>query len=244
MSIKQIIYPFIVVLISASIGSCKTVTKEKHMTENNQINLEKLKQEFVQYSSPHAQDILYRPSVPVKDILDPRIQQFIHNMKTHLKGKGIGLAANQLGKPLQIFMIEYQAGNPRYHYLKFPSVPLQVFINPKITAASQEKVSFWHGCLSAIDKPKGLLATYKWIEYEAYDEDGTHKTGRLDGLAAVIFQHEFRHLLGSLYIDHAKEFRSGEELTRLFEEGKLQPYAPADKDVPLLLSDYIVGTPI
>ncbi|MES2614191.1 MAG: peptide deformylase [Bdellovibrionota bacterium] len=217
------------------------------MSQNTvQQNNENLKQEFVQYSSGIGKKILYEPTKPVdaESIGAPKIQKIISSMKAHLQGKGIGLAANQIGEPLQIFMIEYRQDTERYKYLNFPSIPLQVFINPRITAASKEKMSFWHGCLSALDKPRGLIATYQWIEYEAYDENGHKKTGKLDGLGAVIFQHEFRHLLGSLYIDHAKIFLNQEELKQLFESHKLNPYEPANDDIPLLLADYEIGAPI
>jgi len=232
------------ITLFTSISSCKTTTEGIVMTKNTQSNIENLQHEFVQYSSEKGKQILYHPTKPVENIADSKIQKIIYNMKTHLQGKGIGLAANQIGEPLQIFIIEYLPNKEKYNYLNFPSIPLQVFINPKITAVSKEKMSFWHGCLSAIDRPRGLIATYSWIEYDAYDENGWHKIDRLDGLSAIIFQHEFRHLLGSLYIDHAKNFLNLDELKSLFELGKLKPYEPADDNVPLLLSDYKVGDPI
>jgi len=121
---------------------------------------------------------------------------------------------------------------------------LQVFINPRIINASSEKISFGHGCLSALDKPGGLVATYRRIEYEAYDENGKYKTERLDGLESVIFQHKFCHLLGSLYLDHAKSFMDVNELRLLFETGKLKLYEPANEDIPLLLEGYSIGESI
>ncbi|MDE4948973.1 peptide deformylase, partial [Francisella tularensis subsp. holarctica] len=83
----------------------------------------------------------------------------------------------------------------------FESVPYQVCINPKMTKASKQRVSFWHGCLSALGENRGKLATYKEIEYEAYNQHGEKITVKLDSIAAVIFQHEFTHILGSVYVD-------------------------------------------
>lgn len=214
------------------------------MSKSTTPGVEDLQHEFIQYSSSKGQKILYQPTKLVENIKSPIIQKILHRMENHLQGKGIGLAANQIGEPFQIFMIQFQNDVERYKHLNFPSVPLQIFINPKITAVSQEKVSFWHGCLSAIDWPRGLVATYRWIEYDAYDENGNSKKGRLEGLGAVIFQHEFRHLLGSLYIDHAQYFIKMEELECLFKLGNLNPYEPADENVPLLLADYTIGDPI
>lgn len=201
---------------------------------------------FVQYNSDLGKDVLYKISKPVKDIKSSEIQSLIEEMKEKMRGSGIGLAANQVGKPLQLFMIEFspdpknEAHTTRYKGIK-ASVPFQVFINPKILEASHEKVSFWHGCLSTLDRDKGLLATYKWIKYEAYNSKNEKITGTLEGLAAVIFQHEFRHLLGSLYIHRAKTFKTEEELSHLFASGALKPYDNADETMPHLIGDYIVG---
>ncbi|WGL59797.1 peptide deformylase [Pigmentibacter sp. JX0631] len=208
----------------------------------NSIN--SLENEFVQYSSSLGKEILYKPSLEVKNILDPNIQEILQKMRIQLNGKGIGLAANQIGFPLQIFMIEFNNENERYKHLNFESIPNQVYINPRIVNTSKERVSFWHGCLSAIGKPRGLVATYKWLDFEAFDENGNFKSGRLDGIGSVIFQHEFRHLLGSCYFDHAKEFLEYEKLNNLFLSGVLNPYEIVSEEVPLLLADYIVGTKI
>src|SRR5690606_2320765 len=107
-----------------------------------------------------------------------------------LRAEGVGIAANQLGKRLQIFIIEAASDNPRYQVLG--AVKKQIFLNPKITKVSAERKNFWHGCLSAEDKKRGNVATYEWIEYECVNPKGEVENGRLDGFAAVIFQHEFR----------------------------------------------------
>ena len=76
-------------------------------------------------------------------------------------------------------------------YPSLSEVSFQVFINPVITKASSDRVRFWHGCLSAKGKKYGELASYTWLKYEALDSSLQTMRGSLDGLAAVIFQHEF-----------------------------------------------------
>ena len=146
-------------------------------------------------------------------------------------------------------MIEFTQDKSKASYTNryitnLASVPFQVFINPKITQTSKEKMSFWHGCLSALEHKKGIVATYKWIEYEAFNEKAEMIKGRLEDFGAVIFQHEFRHLLGGLFLDKAKTFHTQEELWELFDKKALKPYDKASKNTPLLLEDYLVGESI
>lgn len=205
--------------------------------------------EFVQYDSSFGQKILYTPCAKVTNILSSSTQKLIKRMQTAVQGKGIGLAANQIGYGVQIFLITYDPeptspAHTRRYQLDWEPIPMQVFINPRIISASPECISFWHGCLSAESRDRGKVATYAWLTYEAYNERAEKITGKLAGLGAIIFQHEFRHLLGSLYCDHALEFKPFSPLAEELAQGKLQLYAPADASVPHLLSDYRVGETI
>ncbi|MDE5010892.1 peptide deformylase, partial [Francisella tularensis] len=78
-------------------------------------------------------------------------------MHEKMQGNGIGLAANTIGYPYQIFMIEFVSSNARYPF-SFDSVPYQVFINPPITKASKQRVSCWQGCWSAGGEKRGTRA--------------------------------------------------------------------------------------
>lgn len=155
---------------------------------------------------------------------------------------GVGIASNQLGKRLQIFMIEAKPSNPRYQVLG--PVEKQVFINPVITKTSKARKNFWHGCLSADGENRGNVATYEWIEYRCRNEKGEVQTGRLEGFAAVIFQHEFRHMLGGTYLDHAKHFLPKEELDLQLDSGELPFFEIASDTLPLLIDGYKVGETI
>jgi len=155
---------------------------------------------------------------------------------------GVGIASNQIGKRLQIFMIEAKSSNPRYKVLG--PVEKQVFINPVITKTSKTRMNFWHGCLSADGENRGNVATYEWIEYRCQDERGEVRTGRLEGFAAVIFQHEFRHMLGGTYLDHAKHLLPKEELDAQLESGKLPFFELASDTLPLLIEGYELGETI
>lgn len=155
---------------------------------------------------------------------------------------GVGIASNQLGKRLQIFMIEAQPSNPRYKVLG--PVEKQIFINPIITKTSKKRKNFWHGCLSADGEDRGNVATYEWIEYTCRNQKGEMQHGRLEGFAAVIFQHEFRHMLGGTYLDHANHFLPKEELDQRLDSEELPFFDVANDSLPLLIEGYEIGETI
>ena len=156
-----------------------------------------------------------------------------------LRKAGVGIAANQLGKRLQIFIIEAKVDNPRYKVLG--PVEKQVFINPKITNVSKKRKNFWHGCLSADGEKRGNVASFEWIEYECQNQKGEVQHGRLDGFAAVIFQHEFRHLMKGTYLDHANHLLSKDELDQKLETGELPFFEMTNDTLPLLINGYQLG---
>lgn len=185
---------------------------------------------------------LYLPPRMIRDVEfnSPTLNELIDSMYTIMvKKSGVGIAANQLGKRLQIFIIEAKSDNPRYKVLG--PVSKQIFINPMITSVSTKKKNFWHGCLSANGEKRGNVATYEWIEYKSQNEKGEIKTGRLDGFASVIFQHEFRHLMNGTYLDVANHFLSKTELDYEIEMGKIPFFETASDTLPLLISGYKVG---
>lgn len=168
------------------------------------------------------------------------LQSFITELRTTMhQTNGVGIAANQVNKNLQVFLIE-AINNIRWHK-DFGKIPYQVFINPKIIKASKEKRNFWHGCLSGRGEKLGNVATYDWIEYEAFDMQGKIITGRLDGLAAVVFQHEFRHLLGGTYLDKAVEFLDSTEVYVGANDGDIALFELVEDALPVMLDDYVIG---
>jgi peptide deformylase len=168
------------------------------------------------------------------------LNNFINSMyEVMVKNAGVGIAANQLGKRLQIFIIEAKADNPRYKVLG--PIEKQIFINPIITKVSAVRKNFWHGCLSAKGEKRGNVATYEWIEYQCQNQEGEIQNGRLDGFAAVIFQHEFKHLMNGTYMDIAKQFLSKDELDIKTAAGELPFFEIAPDTLPLLINGYIVG---
>ena len=91
--------------------------------------------------------------------------------------------------------------------LDLPEQPVTVVINPLITAIPDSTVCFeCDGCLS-IPNFSGNSVRYPWIDVEYYNLQGEKVLEKLigynrkDGFTGVIFQHEYDHTKGILFID-------------------------------------------
>jgi peptide deformylase len=105
---------------------------------------------------------------------------------------GVGLAANQIGEPHRIFLIDIASEDE-------PS-DLRVFINPELVAT--EGTQTWEeGCLSFPGVTEEVKRSAK-VKVRATDRDGKPFELEADGLLAVAIQHEYDHLEGVLMIDH------------------------------------------
>lgn len=105
------------------------------------------------------------------------------------KNKGVGLAAPQIGKKLNLAIINLS------HY-EIPAFPI---INPKIITNSGKSL-MEEGCLSIPEK-FGLVNRPEKITVQFYNTDGKKMKLTIDGLPARVFQHEIDHLNGILIED-------------------------------------------
>lgn len=139
--------------------------------------------------------------VTPSELASPEVQKLIDDMiETKRAANGAGLAANQVGVPVRIAVIEVEPGNPRYPYK--PPVPLTVIVNPVIEPAEAETVVINEGCLS-IPNLRGDLERHLGVRVSYTDRDGTEHSEVRRGLTAGTFQHEVDHLDGILFIDRA-----------------------------------------
>ena len=201
------------------------------------------KEGIFQFDNPAHQNMLNKPTLPVKKVPDPEIDKLIESMFSTMRrhGGGVGISANQVGHPLQISITTdpFDLEHPGNY---------KVFINPVITDASKKVHCFWHGCLSALDGQFGKVATWQEVTVSALDQQGKSFTETLTGTNAVIFQHEFRHLLGGGYMNHASSSRSEAEMFQaMLKEMKEKKFSYLelckDGEKPLL-DDYQVGETI
>ena len=111
---------------------------------------------------------------------------------------GIGLAAPQVAEPIRLAIVELPGGPSRYGEL--PSVPLTAFVNPQIEVLDPASAGYWEGCLS-VPGLRGFVTRAQHIRVRALDLAGEPMEMEFKGFPATVFQHEFDHLDGTLYVD-------------------------------------------
>jgi peptide deformylase len=162
-----------------------------------------------------------RPLLP-EEIGGSRIRELIEHMRETLSdAPGVGLAAPQIGEPLQLAIIEDKA---EYHANLSEAdlaerercpVPFHVLINPQIRLLSPPEVTFFEGCLS-LPGFTALVPRARRVLVEALDHLGQPVRIEATGWYARILQHEIDHLRGTLYIDRmrTRSFSSLENYNR------------------------------
>lgn len=143
---------------------------------------------------------LRKQCADVDDVLSNQdLQLLIERMKATMVDKsGVGIAAPQVGVAKNVFL---------FLRVDQQDWPVAVAINPKIVNRPEETICFeGDGCLSVPDR-SGNSIRYPWVEVEYTNEKGELVHERLEGYSregnfvSIIFQHEYDHLQGVLYID-------------------------------------------
>ncbi|MCC7257886.1 MAG: peptide deformylase [Gammaproteobacteria bacterium] len=133
------------------------------------------------------------------EIGSERVRQLLADMVDTLHDYGgIGLAAPQVGESLRLAIIEIAGGPTRYGDLA--PMPLTVFVNPRVEVLDPATTGCWEGCLS-VPGLRGFVERPRHVRIDCLDGAGTPATLELRGFAATVFQHEFDHLDGRLYVD-------------------------------------------
>ena len=140
-----------------------------------------------------------RPLTPA-DLQTAEIQQLIELMRETMRdAPGVGLAAPQVGVPLQLAVIE-DVGESEAQERK--PVPFHVIASPRLTL-DEEVIELYEGCLS-VEGFQALVPRARAVTVEALDHRGQPITIHAAGWYARILQHEIDHLNGTLYIDRMK----------------------------------------
>jgi peptide deformylase len=151
-------------------------------------------------------------STPVETV-DAEIRKLALDMADSMyAAEGIGLAAVQIGVPKRVIVMDLDQKDGKKNW--------RVFINPKITWASEEMATFEEGCLSVpeiwddVERPARIKAEY-------LDLDGKKIEIEADGMLATCLQHEMDHLEGVLFIDHFSRLKRSIALRKLAKAKKL-----------------------
>lgn len=133
----------------------------------------------------------------VKEIT-PKIIEILEDMaETMYSEEGIGLAANQIGIPKSLVVVDLQEGE------------LLELINPEIVQAEGKEVEV-EGCLS-FPGILGEVPRATRVVVEAINREGEKVKFEAQGLLARVLQHEIDHLEGKLLVDRAVRFLEKEE---------------------------------
>lgn len=169
--------------------------------------------DIVYYGDP----ILRKKAKPVS-VFDDSLRSFIEEMKeTMLENDGLGLAAPQVGRSIQVVVIDSTRGEK----------PAFVIINPEFTFLSKEEVEREEGCLSFPDIHLNITRP-SVVSVSAFDEFGKRfSIDNADDLLARAFQHEIDHLNGIMIIDHVSVVQ------RKLLSGKLKKISALSKEEPV-----------
>lgn len=182
--------------------------------------------EVVKYGAP----VLRQKGERISE-LTPEITKLIADMfETMEERHGVGLAAQQVGKALQLTVIDVREAKDRPSTLELDGnsaevdviMPL-VLINPEIKPYG-ETVKAAEGCLS-FPEIFGDIPRPEFVEVKALDKEYKPIAFRAGGLLARAVQHEVDHLNGILFIDRMEK-KTKEELRE--ELDKLQAATKAE----------------
>lgn len=144
-----------------------------------------------------GEKILKKHCLPVENF-DPELFTLLDDMEeTMKKHGGVGIAAPQIGKNIQVFVVNYKEKTNEY-------------INPQIIEKKGSQLSL-EGCLSVPDK-FGIVVRPNFVRGYAFDRTGKRFTFEATGDEARIICHEFDHLNGTIFTDIASEVFTSKQL--------------------------------
>ncbi len=179
-----------------------------------------------------GEPVLRRRAEPltVKEIASREIARLIEDMRETLEdAPGVGLAAPQVGVPIQLAIIEdrpeYSRDVPAEQLAERERIPVafHVIINPLLKPLGKAQVDFFEGCLS-LNGFTAVVPRYRKVRVTCLDQSGSRRTIDASGWYARILQHEIDHLNGALYIDRmrSRTFCSIENYARHWKSLRVQ----------------------
>jgi peptide deformylase len=149
--------------------------------------------EVVKYPHP----VLKEQAVEIEEIT-PELRELAADMlETMYETDGIGLAAPQIGRSIQLITVDVtgpeECSDPR------------VFVNPKLELLGEE-VESEEGCLSVVDYRAPVIRSER-VKLTARDIDGGPVELEAEGILAICLQHECDHLDGKLFIDRISRLK-------------------------------------
>ncbi|HYA02121.1 MAG TPA: peptide deformylase [Syntrophobacteria bacterium] len=141
--------------------------------------------------------VLLQKAEPISAI-DREIARLADDMaETMYSAPGIGLAANQVGVPRRLIVIDTSRRDV--------DSQLIVIVNPEIISG-EGLITMEEGCLSVPDY-QAEVTRYQKVKVRGLDLQGKSMELDAEGLLAVVLQHEIDHVNGKLFIDHLSRLK-------------------------------------
>ena len=146
-------------------------------------------------------EVLRQPAQTIDNFNSPQFQTLISNMQQLMEqGNGVGIAAPQIGESWQVIII---ASRPTARYPNAPEMPTTLMVNPKFEILDPSLIKDWEGCLS-VPGIRALVPRYRKIKVNYQNQQGQACEILLEDFPARVFQHEFDHLNGMVYLDRVE----------------------------------------
>ncbi|MBM9536787.1 peptide deformylase [Desulfobulbus alkaliphilus] len=162
---------------------------------------------------PHP--ILRLKAEPIT-VFDEELHTLVQDMvDTMHAAPGVGLAANQIGIPRQLVVVDNSTVDNERAYL--------ALVNPRITAGEGSMVDE-EGCLSVVEC-FAKVKRFRKIHVTAQDMEGNPLQFDAEDRFARIIQHEVDHLLGTLFIDHLSTLKRAlykKKLKKILQEQEME----------------------
>lgn len=161
-----------------------------------------------------GQPVLREPVRSIVNPSDPAIQVLIDDMLATVADlNGVGIAAPQIYEPLALFIV---ASRPNSRYPNAPETEPTAMLNPELLWASDETEAGWEGCLS-IPGIRGSVRRHQRIRVRFLTREGEIREEDYEGFLARIFQHEFDHINGLVFLDRvdSRELVTEKEYLRI-----------------------------
>jgi peptide deformylase len=151
-----------------------------------------------------GQPVLREVAAQIVSPEDPAIQALIDDLLvTVADANGVGIAAPQVFQSLSLFIV---ASRPNQRYPHAPDTPAIAMLNPELLWVSDEKEKGWEGCLS-IPGIRGVVPRHRKIGVRYLTRAGEIREVEYENFLARVFQHEFDHVQGVVFLDRVETTR-------------------------------------
>lgn len=142
--------------------------------------------------------VLRKTALAITDFNDPWLAVLLADMHATMRsGNGVGIAAPQIAESWQVMII---ASRPNSRYPHAPEMAPLEMINPYYEIIDATLQKDWEGCLS-VPGIRAQVPRHRSILVDYQDAQGEPQQIALSDFPARVFQHEYDHLIGKVYLD-------------------------------------------